>query len=127
MTDPAPTSPPLLPFLAAGPAAAVPPAETLLGVLPGATENRRTAVLRRRSLCGAESVCLRDESFSRAVGWFPQGSVELAADRLPELRVLLGLAATGSPATGPAPVAHAARAVAGSATGPATVPFRLAG
>ena len=116
MADPAPT---LLPFPAAGCAAAERPTETLLGVLPGATDDRRTAVVRRRGLCGAESVCLRDESFSRAVGWFPQGSVELAADRLPELRALLGLAPTAAnPAARPVPAAAAA---------PATVPFRLAG
>ena len=111
------TAPALLPFatpVAGRPAGGL-SGETLLGHLPGVTADRRTAVVTRRSLCGAESVLLREESFSPAVGWFPQGGVELAADQIGGLRALMGAAA---PATRTRPAAGA---------GPATVPFRRAG
>ena len=119
---PAPT---LLPFpgvrgAARGMGPARMPTETLLGVLPGATADRRVCVVRRTGICGAESVQLRTETFSPAVGWFPQSAVDLPADQLAALRGLLGTAAATVPPSAP-------RRSAGDATVPATLPFRLAG
>ena len=113
------SAPVLLPF-APPPAPAVrAPRETLLGVLPGATADRRTAVTRRTGLCGAESVRLSDESFSPAVGWYSQSSVELAADQLAGLKALLAtVPPTAAPVRRPGPV---------PAGGPATLPFAAAG
>ena len=112
-------APVLLPFAPPAPARpARAPQEVLLGVLPGATEDRRTAVVRRTGICGAVSVRLSDESFSPAVGWFPQSSVELAADQLPGLKALLAAVPQAPPARRPAAARH---------DGPATLPFAAAG
>ncbi|MFH5804388.1 hypothetical protein [Alienimonas sp. DA493] len=122
MSAPVPNEPThdpvLLPFVPPAPTrSARVPGEVLLGVLPGATEDRRTAVVRRTGLCGAVSIRLSDESFSPAVGWFPQSSVELPADQLGGLKALL---ATVPP---PAPVVRRAP----HADAPATLPFAAAG
>ena len=67
--------------------------ETVLGVLPGVCPSSRTAVVLSRSLCGHASLRLQTESFSDDMGWYAQGSVELTAEQLADLRPLLGLAA----------------------------------
>ncbi|QDT14003.1 hypothetical protein [Alienimonas californiensis] len=111
--------PVLLPFVPPAPTrSARVPGEVLLGVLPGATEDRRTAVVRRTGLCGAVSIRLSDESFSPAVGWFPQSSVELPADQLTGLKSLLATVPQAAPVRRPTPVADGA---------PATLPFAAAG
>ncbi|NNJ26050.1 hypothetical protein [Alienimonas chondri] len=113
------SAPVLLPFVPPTPCGPVrAPSESLLGLLPGATENRRTAVKRRVGLCGAVSVRLSEESFSPAVGWFEQGSVELAADQLTGLKALLAAVPQAPSVRRPAPV---------SADGPDTLPFAAAG
>ncbi len=121
-TDPVLTAPVLLPFAPPAPRAVRAPGETLLGVLPGATADRRTAVTRRTGLCGAVSVRLSDQSFSSAVGWFTQGSVELAADQLTGLKALLAAVPAAPPVVRPTP--RLAPQVSGS---PATLPFAAAG
>ena len=117
------TGPATLPFPGVRPGGAlsrgaVVPTEEVLGVLAGATDDRRVCVVRRTALCGAASVQLRTESFSPAVGWFPQAAVDLPADQLPTLRGLLAAADT-------APTTPRRRVV--TPGGPATLPFRLAG
>jgi len=113
------TAPVLLPFAPPAPAAPVrAPQEVLLGVLPGATADRRTAIVRRTGMCGAVSVRLSDESFSPAVGWFAQSSVELAADQLDGLKALLATVPQTPPVRRPAPI---------RTDGPATLPFAAAG
>lgn len=68
--------------------------ETVLGVLPGSCPTARTLLLMRRCAEGRSSMCLQNESFSDAVGWFPQSSVELSTEQIGQLKSLIGASPT---------------------------------
>lgn len=48
----------------------------------------------RRCAEGRSTICLQNETFSEAVGWFAQNSIELSPEQVGELKLLIG----GSPA-----------------------------
>ncbi|HBJ38002.1 MAG TPA: hypothetical protein DDZ51_25245 [Planctomycetaceae bacterium] len=63
--------------------------ETILSVLEGNDELSRVVLVHRRGF-GANAVVLRRESFSEAIGWFEQSSVEMSPDQVGQLKQALG-------------------------------------
>lgn len=63
--------------------------EIVLSILPGDSDRHRVVLLHRASF-GNSAVLLRRESFSEAVGWFEQSSIELSPDQVGHLKQALG-------------------------------------
>ncbi len=63
--------------------------ETILSVLEGEDELSRVVLVHRRGF-GASGVVLRRESYSEAIGWFEQSSVEMSPDQVGQLKQALG-------------------------------------
>ena len=64
-------------------------AELILSTLPGDREDQRVAVVLRQE-AGQSVVRLCQQTFSEAVGWFTQSSVDLAPDQVAGLKNSLG-------------------------------------
>lgn len=63
--------------------------ETILSVLQGDDELSRVVMIHRRGF-GTNAVVLRRESYSEAIGWFEQSSVEMSPDQVGQLKQALG-------------------------------------
>lgn len=63
--------------------------ETILSVLQGDHESNRIVVVHRRGF-GTSGLVLRHESYSEAIGWFEQSSVEMSPDQVGQLKQALG-------------------------------------
>ncbi len=76
--------------------------ETILSVLPGNSEHDRVVMVHRRGF-GVNTVILRRESFSEAIGWFEQNAVELSTDQVGQLKQSLGVLPSSAGRTDRAP------------------------
>ena len=63
--------------------------ETILSVLQGDNESSRVVVVHRRGF-GVSGLVLRRESYSEAIGWFEQSSIEMSPDQVGQLKQALG-------------------------------------
>lgn len=63
--------------------------ETILSVLQGDDESSRVVLVHRRRF-GYSGVVLRRESFSDAIGWYEQSSVEMSSDEVGQLKQAIG-------------------------------------
>ena len=63
--------------------------ETILSVLQGDNDSSRVVVVHRRGF-GASGLVLRRESYSEAIGWFEQSSIEISPDEVGQLKQALG-------------------------------------
>lgn len=70
--------------------------ETILSVLPGATDHARTVIAMNPTGPG-NLVEMRQETFSPAVGWFVQSRIELSAEQVAGVRRTLGTIPSARP------------------------------
>lgn len=89
--------------------------QTVLGVLPGSCPTARTLLLMRQCAEGRSTICLQNETFSEAVGWFPQSTVELSTEQVGQLKALIGQS--------PSPRSQFTRGATSAEEFPATVSF----
>jgi hypothetical protein len=66
--------------------------ETILSVLQGDDESSRILLVHRRRF-GYSGVVLRRETFSDAIGWYEQSSVEMSSDEVGQLKQAIGAVA----------------------------------
>jgi hypothetical protein len=66
--------------------------ETILSVLQGDDDTSRVVLVHRKRF-GYSGVVLRRESFSEAIGWYEQSSVEMSSDEVGQLKQAMGLVA----------------------------------
>ena len=65
--------------------------ETIVGTLPGQTEDDRVVIVLCQHGIGANSLELRQQSWGEGVGWFTQSSVEMSPRQVADLRNVLGV------------------------------------
>lgn len=73
------------------------PLETILTTIPAAVETERLLVVLVRTADRASHMELRQQSFSKGIGWFTQSTVQLEPGQVAALRNSLGTTA-GRPA-----------------------------
>ena len=64
--------------------------EIILSTIPGQSDNERLVIAMQEDETD-RPIVLRQESYSEAVGWFPQSSIELSREQLAGLRGALGM------------------------------------
>ena len=65
--------------------------ETVLTTLPSATETERLLLVLVQSADAGSRVELRQQSFSKSIGWFTQSTVHMEPGQVAALRNALGL------------------------------------
>jgi hypothetical protein len=70
--------------------------ETILTTIPAAIETERLVVVLVRSVEHGSRMELRQQSFSKGIGWFTQSTVQLEPGQVAALRNSLGTTAGGS-------------------------------
>lgn len=70
--------------------------ETILSTIPGPSDNERLVIAMQEGDTD-RPIVLRQESYSDAVGWFPQSSIELSREQLAGLRGALGMPSARPP------------------------------
>ncbi|MFP6675112.1 MAG: hypothetical protein VB878_08560 [Pirellulaceae bacterium] len=65
--------------------------ETILGVLPGATDRDRVLIIKEVTPVRGVKLELRQQTFGEGVGWFTQVTLPLTPDQASELRCVLSL------------------------------------
>lgn len=71
--------------------------ETVLNTIPAASENERLVVVLVQSPDAGSRMELRQQSFSKGIGWFTQSTVQLEPGQVASLRSALGTTgATGT-------------------------------
>ena len=65
--------------------------ETVLTTLPSATETERLLLLLVQSADAGSRIELRQQSFSKSIGWFTQSTVHMEPGQVAALRNALGL------------------------------------
>lgn len=66
------------------------PAEILLSVVPGATDNDRLLLVLRQQFGDGTQLELRQQSWADGIGWFTQSSVSIHPEQLDSVRAALG-------------------------------------
>jgi len=66
--------------------------ETILSILQGDNDHNRVVVVHKRGF-GTNCLLLRRESYSDAIGWFEQSSIEMSPDQVGQLKQSLGAVA----------------------------------
>ena len=64
--------------------------ETLLTTIPGANDSERLELVLYTHLDGKNRLELRQQSWGEGVGWYTQGTIELAPHQVADLRNALG-------------------------------------
>ena len=65
--------------------------ETIVGTLPGQTEDDRVVIVLCQQGMGANTLELRQQSWGEGVGWFTQSSVEMSPRQVADFRNVLGV------------------------------------
>lgn len=68
--------------------------ETILGVLPGATDQERVLIIQEVTPGRGARLELRQQTYGEGVGWFTQVTLPLTSDQVSDLRCALSLATT---------------------------------
>ncbi|MEE3372562.1 MAG: hypothetical protein VX346_24710 [Planctomycetota bacterium] len=68
--------------------------ETIIGTLPGQTEDDRVVIVLSQQVMGPNTLELRQQSWGEGVGWFTQSSVEMSPRQVADLRNFLGVSQT---------------------------------
>jgi hypothetical protein len=69
--------------------------ETVITTLPSATETERLLLVLVQSTDAGSRIELRQQSFSKSIGWFTQSTVHMEPGQVAALRSALGLTTGG--------------------------------
>ena len=73
--------------------------ETVLTTLPSATETERLLLVLVQPVDAGSRVELRQQSFSKSIGWFTQSTVHMEPGQVAALRSALGMTTGGKSAS----------------------------
>ena len=72
-----------------------PPTETVLSVIPGSSDEERLVLAMGSGCDGHSGIVLRQESWSRDVGWFEQSRIAIEPNQLASIKSVLGTSCGG--------------------------------